>query len=321
MMTTRVARIEDTLTEMMEMMSRLAVALQQPIQTVVDNSSVDGSKGVDDPIPTHRSEKNSDYNQHSLHPRSLPIVLEDDSEVRQNRIHAWLHERDDELEEKFDIQGARDQQVRADLRRPAQVANSGYLRGQRIDPGRVLPLIVGRQQQQPQDRVLRGPRQDFRRRNQQQQRHRGADFSPIRRRGRNNWQNQQQQRHGRIPRTDSRSPTPPRRFRQAHRQAAPDFYPPDPSESNSSTSPPRRNHHNHHAPRNQRCRNHGNNKDLAFKDIYDLSNAIKYALKAEDLHKTITPATSTPGDSSSKPIATSSSMTCYHCKEVGHRAS
>ncbi|KAF5196670.1 Katanin p80 wd40 repeat-containing subunit b1-like protein [Thalictrum thalictroides] len=148
-------------TEMMEMMSRLAVAPQQPIQTVVDNSSVDGSNGVDDPIPTHRSEKNSDYNQRSLHPRSLPIVLEDDSEVRQNRIHAWLHERDGELEEKFDIQVARDQQVRADLQRLAQVANSGHLRGQHIDPGRVLPPIVGRQRQQPQDRVLRGPRQDI----------------------------------------------------------------------------------------------------------------------------------------------------------------
>ncbi|KAF5196671.1 hypothetical protein FRX31_013743, partial [Thalictrum thalictroides] len=62
-------------------------------------------------------------------------------------------------------------------------------------------------------------------------------------------------------------------------------------------------------------------QDLAFKDIYDLSDTIKYALKAEDLHKTIPPATTTPGDSSSKPITTSSGMTCYHCKEVGHRAS
>ncbi|KAF5207949.1 hypothetical protein FRX31_002464 [Thalictrum thalictroides] len=62
-------------------------------------------------------------------------------------------------------------------------------------------------------------------------------------------------------------------------------------------------------------------QDLAFKDIYDISDAIKYALKAEDLHKMIPPATTTPGDSSSKSIATSSGITCYHCKEVGHRAS
>ncbi|KAF5175589.1 hypothetical protein FRX31_034823 [Thalictrum thalictroides] len=128
--TTRVVRIEDTLIEMMETISRLAVAPQQPIQTVVDNK--------------------------------------DDSELRQNRIHAWLHERDGELEENFDSQGVRNQQVRADLRRPTQVANSGHLsllRGQRIDRGRVFQPMVGRQQQQPQDRVLRGPRQDIPRRN------------------------------------------------------------------------------------------------------------------------------------------------------------
>ncbi|KAF5175548.1 hypothetical protein FRX31_034865 [Thalictrum thalictroides] len=70
----------------------LQACCSSPIKTGVDNCSVDESNGVDDPKPTHRSEKNSDYNQRSLRPRSLPIVLEDNSKLRQNRIHAWVHE-------------------------------------------------------------------------------------------------------------------------------------------------------------------------------------------------------------------------------------
>ncbi|KAF5186860.1 hypothetical protein FRX31_023553 [Thalictrum thalictroides] len=153
-MTSRVGRIEDTLIEMKVMIFRLVIAPQQPTQTVVDNSFVYKSNGVDDPILFHQSEKNSDYKQRSLHPCSLSIVLEDDFELRQNRIHAWRHELD------------------------------GHRRGQHIDPGRVIPPMVERQQQQPQERILRGQTHYIPRRNQQQQRHRGTqqatpDFDPT----------------------------------------------------------------------------------------------------------------------------------------------
>ncbi|KAF9611168.1 hypothetical protein IFM89_027326 [Coptis chinensis] len=62
---------------------------------------------------------------------------------------------------------------------------------------------------------------------------------------------------------------------------------------------------------------------LAFKDVYDMSDAIKYALKVEDLLRSspsaTTSATSTHVPSSSKPSPTRvGPITCYECKEIGH---
>ncbi|KAF9589478.1 hypothetical protein IFM89_024749 [Coptis chinensis] len=67
----------------------------------------------------------------------------------------------------------------------------------------------------------------------------------------------------------------------------------------------------------------GPQKELAFKDIYDVSDAIKYALKAEEFIRsspsTTASATSTLVASSSKPPPTKvGPVTCYECKEIGH---